>query len=165
MASQLLTLRAAIPARSASNASRTLTLPAYARAVYDKSAQIYDLLYTGSGIKDYVAEAVELHRIIDQACPAARTLLDVACGTGAHLAELRQWYSVEGVDLSPAMLAIARRKLPAIALHVADMRTFDLGRSFDAVICLFSSIGHVTNPLEMRLGTQLVLSQRSNRSR
>src|SRR5579864_3895886 len=75
-------------------------------SVYDKSARIYDLLYTGTGIKDYAAEAAELHRIIDEACPSARTLLDVACGTGAHLAHLREWYAVEGVDSSPAMLAV-----------------------------------------------------------
>jgi hypothetical protein len=31
--------------------------------VYDKSARIYDLLYVGSGIKDYPAEAMEPHRL------------------------------------------------------------------------------------------------------
>jgi len=118
--------------------------------VYDKSAQIYDLLYVGAGIKDYPAEAAELHGIIQEANPNARTLLDVACGTGAHLAELRRWYTVEGVDLSPAMLAAAKSRLGDVPLHVADMRTLDLGKSFDAVICLFSSIGYVTDPVEMR---------------
>ena len=118
--------------------------------MYDKSARIYDLLYVGTGIKDYHAETAELRRIIEESCPEARTLLDVACGTGAHLAELRQWYEVEGADLSPAMLAVAGKRLPGIPLRQADMRTLDLGRSFDAVICLFSSIGYITEPNEMR---------------
>ena len=118
--------------------------------MYDKSARIYDLLYVGTGIKDYPAEAAELDRLIKESCPTARTLLDVACGTGAHLAELSHRYEVEGADLSPAMLAVARGRLPGIPLHQADMRTLDLGRSFDAVICLFSSIGYVTDPSEMR---------------
>jgi SAM-dependent methyltransferase len=117
---------------------------------YENSARIYDLLYVGTGIKDYQAETAELRRIIDQSCPGAKSLLDVACGTGAHLAELRQWYEVEGADLSPAMLAVARERLPGIPLHQADMRTLDLDRSFDAVICLFSSIGYLTDPTEMR---------------
>jgi SAM-dependent methyltransferase len=117
---------------------------------YEKSARIYDLLYVGTGIKDYHAETAELRRVIEESCPGAKTLLDVACGTGAHLAELRQWYEVEGADLSPAMLAVARIRLPGVPLHQADMRTLDLGRSFDAVICLFSSIGYVTKPDEMR---------------
>jgi SAM-dependent methyltransferase len=119
-------------------------------ATYVKSARIYDLLYVGTGIKDYAAETAELDRLIKESCPTARTLLDVACGTGAHLAELSGSYDVEGVDLSPAMLAIARGRLPGIPLHEADMRTLDLGRFFDAVICLFSSIGYVTDPSEMR---------------
>jgi len=118
--------------------------------VYGKSARIYDLLYVGSGIKDYPAESAELDRIIRESNPTARTLLDVACGTGAHLVELRRWYSVQGVDLSPAMLAVARGRLPGVPLAEADMRTLDLGQSFDAVTCLFSSIGYITDPSERR---------------
>ena len=119
--------------------------------MYEKSARIYDLLYVGTGIKDYQAETVELRRIIEQSNAGARTLLDVACGTGAHLAELSRWYELEGADISPAMLAVARvRVAPGTPLHQADMRTIDLGKTFDAVICLFSSIGYVTDPSEMR---------------
>jgi SAM-dependent methyltransferase len=118
--------------------------------VYDKSARIYDLLYTGSGIKDYAAEAADLHQIINEACPSARTLLDVACGTGAHLAHLRRWYSVEGADNSAAMLEVAGRRLAGVPLHLADMRKLDLGRRFDVVTCLFSSIGYVTEPSELQ---------------
>jgi SAM-dependent methyltransferase len=117
--------------------------------MYDKSARIYDLLYTGAGIKDYGVEATELHRIIQVANPAAQTLLDVACGTGAHLIELRRWYTIEGVDQSEAMLAVAASRLSGVPLHVGDMRTFDLGRAFDAVTCLFSSIGYITDPAEL----------------
>jgi SAM-dependent methyltransferase len=117
--------------------------------VYEKSARIYDLLYTGTGIKDYAAESAELHQIITGACPGARTLLDVACGTGAHLTQLRQWYVVEGADVSPAMLEVAGRRLPGVTLHLADMRNLNLGRVFDAVVCLFSSIGYITDSPEL----------------
>jgi SAM-dependent methyltransferase len=117
--------------------------------MYNKSARIYDLLYTGAGIKDYAAEADDLHQIITEACPSARTLLDVACGTGAHLTHLRQWYAVEGTDVNPAMLDLARKGLPGVPLHLADMRRLDLGRQFDAVTCLFSSIGYITDHSEL----------------
>lgn len=118
--------------------------------MYQKSARIYDLLYVGSGIKDYPAEAKELHRIIQDECPTAHTLLDVACGTGAHLVEMQRWYAVEGVDLSRDMLEVAQGRLPGVPLHRADMRALDLGKTFDAVTCLFSSIGYITEPAEMR---------------
>jgi SAM-dependent methyltransferase len=39
------------------------------------------------------------------------------------------------------MLALARARLPGVPLHHADMAELDLGRSFDVVTCLFSSIG------------------------
>jgi SAM-dependent methyltransferase len=48
------------------------------------------------------------------------------------------------------MLAVARTRLPGIPLHEGDMRTLDLGKTFDAVTCLFSSIGYMTDPAQMR---------------
>ena len=117
--------------------------------MYEKSARIYDLLYTGTGIKDFPAESEQIRALVTDAFPGARTLLDVACGTGAHLAELRQWFEVEGVDISPAMLEVARKRLPGVRLRLGDMRTLDLGRQFDAVICLFSSIGYIVDGAEL----------------
>ncbi|TMF13297.1 MAG: class I SAM-dependent methyltransferase, partial [Chloroflexi bacterium] len=112
--------------------------------MYARSARIYDLLYTGTRIKDYATEADVLHALIQRVHPGARTLLDVACGTGAHLACLRERYDVAGTDVSPEMLAVARERLgDDVPLEVADMRTLHLGRRFDAVTCLFSSIGYV----------------------
>jgi SAM-dependent methyltransferase len=55
-----------------------------------------------------------------------------------------------GLDLSPAMLAVARAKLPGVVLHAGDMRTFELGRPFDVVACLFSGIGYVRSVEELR---------------
>ena len=41
------------------------------------------------------------------------------------------------------MLAQAQIGVPEVALVEGDMRTFDLGRRFDAVVCLFSAIGYM----------------------
>jgi SAM-dependent methyltransferase len=42
------------------------------------------------------------------------------------------------------MLAVARERLgDSVPLHQGDMLAFELGRTFDAVTCLFSAIGHV----------------------
>src|SRR5258708_38199589 len=111
--------------------------------MYSKVARIYDLLYTGTGIKDYPAESEGLHAIIQDASPGARTLLDVACGTGAHLEILLRWYDVGGVDLSPEMLGVARGRLSAVPRHGGERRTLELGGEFDAVTCLFSAREHV----------------------
>lgn len=76
--------------------------------------------------------------------------LDVACGTGRHLALLRRRHHVAGIDLSPSMLRIARRRLPSTRLRVGDMRSFELGETFDVVSCLFSAIGHLRSEAELR---------------
>jgi hypothetical protein len=51
-------------------------------------------------------------------------------------------------------LAIARRRCPDLVFHEADMTSFDLGREYDAVTCLFSAIGHVITEERLRAAVQ-----------
>jgi SAM-dependent methyltransferase len=118
--------------------------------MFSRSARIYDALY--ASIRDYPREAAELDRLIQERRPGARTLLDVACGTGAHLEHLTG-YEAEGLDLDPEMLAVARERLPNVPLHEADMTAFDLDKRFDAVVCMFSSIGYVRTEDRLRSAT------------
>jgi dTDP-3-amino-3,4,6-trideoxy-alpha-D-glucopyranose N,N-dimethyltransferase len=112
--------------------------------MFDRSAHLYDLLYA---FKDYEAEAATLVELIRARNPAAASLLDVTCGTGRHLEMLGATFDdVAGVDLEPALLKVARTRLPGVSLTLADMRTLDLGRTFDAVTCLFSSVGYLGEP-------------------
>ena len=107
--------------------------------MFTKSARFYDAIYA---FKDYAAEAAKIDALIQGRKPDARTLLDVACGTGLHLQHLRDRYEVEGLDLDRELLAIAAERLPDVPFHQGDMLDFDLGRRFDVVLCLFSSIGY-----------------------
>jgi SAM-dependent methyltransferase len=109
--------------------------------VFTRSADIYDAVYW---FKDYAAEAERVHQLIQARTPGASTLLDVACGTGKHLEQLARRYEVQGLDLNEDFVAIARGRLGDRArIHLADMTSFDFARTFDAVTCLFSSIGYV----------------------
>jgi len=112
--------------------------------MYERGAQFYDLIQANRRVKkDYAAEALKIKAIIRSRNPAARTLLDIACGTGLHLSYLRERYDVQGVDASAPMISVARQRLPTVPLHIADMRTLDLGERFDAITCMFASIGYV----------------------
>lgn len=118
-------------------------------ASYDTFAAWYDPLYAATG-KDHAAEAHAvldlLSRLAPDGTPAAApgSLLDVACGTGQHLAAFATRVAdVVGLDAAPAMLDVARTRLEGVPLRHGDMRRFDLDRTFDVVTCLFSSIGHV----------------------
>ncbi|MFC9087299.1 class I SAM-dependent DNA methyltransferase [Nocardiopsis dassonvillei] len=112
-------------------------------------AGIYDHIHSSRG-KDYRAEAKELERLIRTRRPDASSVLDVACGTGGHLVPLRDLFDrVEGLDPSPDMLAIAGRRVPRATLHRGDMRDFAIGGSFDAIVCMFSSIGYLSTVEEL----------------
>jgi len=111
--------------------------------MFSKSAKYYDEIYASID-KDYPAEAGKVHKIIQKLKRTqGDTLLDVACGIGMHAGYLSKHYKVEGLDLDPKMLAIARRKHPKIRFHQEDMTRFNINRQFDVIICLFSSIGYV----------------------
>ena len=114
--------------------------------MFTKSAAFYDALYSW---KDYASEVQKIREVVATRAPDAATLLDVACGTGHHMSLLREWFDVEGVDLEPSLLEVARSRLPGVPLHLGDMRTFNLGRQFDVVTCLFSSIGYMQTPEDL----------------
>ena len=105
--------------------------------MFTETADLYDLVYS---FKDYPREVERLRAMVGR---EGGTLLDVACGTGHHLALLAEHYGVEGVDLDPAMVELTRAR--GLAAGVGDLLTLDLGRRFDVVTCLFSSIGYVSD--------------------
>ncbi|MDX3241589.1 class I SAM-dependent methyltransferase [Streptomyces sp. ME18-1-4] len=112
-------------------------------------AEIYELLHESRG-KDYRAEAATVAGLVRARNPQAASLLDVACGTGAHLRHFAELFDkVEGLELSDAMLTMARTAAPAAVLHRGDMRDLSLGRSYDAITCMFGSIAYLKDTAEL----------------
>lgn len=84
--------------------------------------------------EDDVEEAelyVGLLRDHSRTAPAA--LLHLGCGAGAHDLTFKRHLAVTGVDVSPGMLEIARRRNPEVEYVLGDMRAIDLAQRFDAV--------------------------------
>ena len=116
--------------------------------MFSQTARYYDKFYA---FKDYTAETDYLLALIGKHLRSGgkhlrsggKQLLDVACGTGHHVENLKAHFEVEGLDLEPELLEMARQRNPEITFHHGDMIGFDLGRTFDVVTCLFSSIGYV----------------------
>lgn len=106
------------------------------------AAFAYDAIYTH--MKDYEAEAARLRAIVASAgTSGGNRWLNIGCGTGLHDQYLAGDFSLTGLDLSPEMLAVARRRLPEASYHLGNMVDFDLDAQFDVVSCLFSAIGHI----------------------
>lgn len=111
--------------------------------MFSETPELYDAIY--GSFKDYEAESRAIADLIERWAPGARTVLDVACGTGGHALHLRSdhGYVVHGIDIEPAFVALARAKVPDARFSEGDMTRFDLGLRFDVVLCLFSSIGYL----------------------
>lgn len=125
--------------------------------MFSQSTELYDFIY--SEFKDFEGEAARIAQLLRKACPSARTLLDVGCGTGRHAEALTEvhGFKVDGLDIEDGFLEIARVRCPDGSFFRGDMASFDLGTTYDAVLCLFSSIGYV------RTLDRLMLAARSIR--
>jgi ubiquinone/menaquinone biosynthesis C-methylase UbiE len=105
-------------------------------------ARFYDL-----DLGDVDADLLMIHEF------AARTgspILELACGTGRVLLSLaREGHDLTGVDVSPAMLELARQKISAeglasrVRLVEQDMRNLELDGRFNLVLVALSSFSHV----------------------
>ena len=112
-----------------------------------RHAELYDLFYSD---KPYEKEASFVDQCIKRySNQPSRRLLELACGTGSHAFALeRLGYEIVASDYSEDMLNCARRKADRISSSVdfqwQDMRKLNIpGEKFDAILCLFDSIGYV----------------------
>lgn len=113
------------------------------KPIFTDLAEYYDLIYSW---KEYKNEAQMLKSLIKQHKKSkGNDLLEVACGTGKHLQYLKDSFSILATDFNKDMLAVARRNIADVTFKQADMIHLDLDKTFDVIICLFSSIGYVKN--------------------
>lgn len=83
---------------------------------------------------------------------AGRDVLELGCGTGRVAVPLAaSGVRVTGVDLSPAMLALARDRADGLPVRLVegDMRTLDLGERFGAVFVPLGGLQHMTTAAEV----------------
>jgi SAM-dependent methyltransferase len=110
-----------------------------------KYAEFYNVIYAN---KPYAQEAEFVHASLQRhAHGPVQQLLELACGTGRHAAALAALgYSILATDYSADLLSVARANATAanVQFELQDMRALKLdGRQWDAVYCLFDSIGYV----------------------
>ncbi len=103
-------------------------------------ARLYDRLFPGS------EPAVDFYRA--EADRHGGCVLELGAGTGHKLIPIASdGHPCTGLELSPDMLAEARRKADERGVEVewleGDMREFDLGRAFDLVFIAGNSLLHL----------------------
>ena len=112
---------------------------------YEQFSRFYDIV-----MGDRSNAANFTRGLIAQHKPEAKTVLEIACGTGAILGFLADTYQVTGLDRSRQMLALARKKLPHIRFYQQSMTSFRVAKRFDAIVCVFDSINHLLSFAEWK---------------
>jgi len=113
--------------------------------VFDAYAAYYDLLYQD---KNYHKEAKYILRLLEDNGISSGKILELGSGTGKHAEEFaKMGFCVHGVDLSPEMVQEANHRNNnniegQLYFEVGDVRNFEAGKKFDAVISLFHVISY-----------------------
>jgi SAM-dependent methyltransferase len=109
---------------------------------FEAYSRFYDL--------DYAEFDADLHLIEQFALHCGSPILELGCGTGRLLIPLAgSGYKVTGVDVSEAMLAVARRKVLAngldsrVALLRQDMRELEIDTRFNLAFAAINSFLHM----------------------
>jgi SAM-dependent methyltransferase len=76
-----------------------------------------------------------LKKFVGEVVPVADRVAEVGCGTGDILAALQPREGL-GVDISPAMVAIASRKHPSLRFETHDITTAPLQERFPFVVAV-----------------------------
>lgn len=87
----------------------------------------------------------------------AKRVLDAACGTGKHtLALAERGYKAVGADISAGMVERAKANAGAAGMNTPFFKAGfgylaqNVGKDFDAVLCLGNSLPHVLSEAELR---------------
>ncbi|WP_405452629.1 class I SAM-dependent methyltransferase [Streptomyces erythrochromogenes] len=105
-----------------------------AAEVFDALGERYEELF------GQVPGQIEALEWLTDRLPAGARVLDVGSGTGRPTAETlaRAGCDVTGIDVSPAMVALARARVPGARFEQADVRTYTPPTGgFDAVCSFF----------------------------
>jgi SAM-dependent methyltransferase len=73
-----------------------------------------------------------------------RHALDIGCGSNGRIIELfrSHGFEVEGLDISPRMIELAKRRHPDVTFHYADICEWSFPRKYD-LISAWDSIWHL----------------------
>lgn len=115
--------------------------------MYDEFARYWPLI---SPPEDYADEAARWRDALRRRLgPGRHRILELGVGGGNNLSHLTGDFDAVAVDLAPAMIEQARRLNPGVELHVGDMRSVRLGRTFRAVL-IHDAIGYMLTEDDLR---------------
>jgi ubiquinone/menaquinone biosynthesis C-methylase UbiE len=116
------------------------------KPTYSILADIYDIVMSDVDYEtwaDYIDEIILMHQ------PTARSILELACGTGTMALSLEELdcYKITATDGSPDMIRIAQKKSieanSAIDFRTMNFLALSFDETFDVVYMVFDSINYL----------------------
>lgn len=99
----------------------------------------YDIEKVGRSFDD---EIDFLFRIFQQ--HSIKSIVDLGCGTGEHVSALqKRGFQIRGVDISETMIGVAKKRYPDCEFVLADLQSFKVEPTVDAVICIFGTFNYI----------------------
>ena len=117
---------------------------------YERLSRVYD-----AGWSDFTQQYVPFIQgfLCDRGLEKAR-ILDLACGTGVlALGLAKLGHTVRGIDISPEMVRIARRKsagVTGVSFEIGDMRDFKTGGQYDVATCTYDALNYIRRLPELK---------------
>lgn len=106
--------------------------------IYEDYPRVYDKLY--EDMKDYRWEAGQ---VLNAVTVDDGRLVNFGCGTGLHDQYFVKEFDVVGVDVSDAMLDVAREKNPRARYVQGEITSVSLPGEFDVAVSLFGVLSYL----------------------
>lgn len=116
-------------------------------ALYERHAHHYDM----DRNRNLRVESGWLNRFVSL-LQADQSVLDIGCGHGEPIGRylVEAGFSVTGIDTSPTLISLCRERFPRHEWLVADMRTLDLGKSYQGLLA-WDSFFHLSPEDQRRM--------------
>jgi SAM-dependent methyltransferase len=114
--------------------------------MYDDLAWTWPIISPPS---HYRAEARQFWGFLRRsAIGRVQDVLHLGCGGGHVDSQLKRFVRIAGIDVSPAMLRLAKRLNPDVTYERGDMRTLSLGRTFDGAL-ISDAVDYMQTPEDL----------------
>jgi len=108
---------------------------------FNQYSKYYNLLYQD---KDYSAEANYVADQLIKHSKNVKCILEFGSGTGSHgLFLKKKGFEIYGLERSEGMVYLAKQN--GLDCEIADISSFELDKTFDAVIALFHVVSYLTS--------------------
>jgi len=75
----------------------------------------------------------DIEKLLNFLVPEDSSVLEIGCGTGDILNCLKSEKKI-GIDISPQMVAVAKKKYPGLEIEVMDVENLTLERKYDYIV-------------------------------